>query len=280
MVGMKTILIPMVNHGAMRSALETALLLARRYDSYMEGVALRSSIDAIAIAAGAIPPSTNANDSFEDVIQARAIFDSFMLENGVPRSTKSMRSLSFGWLDEAPEGEGLMDGYGRVFDVIVMNRLDSDLTGLYTRAIDAALVESGRPVILSTASPPRQIGNNVLIVWSGAMEQARATALAMPLLNQADQVTVLSIHNGNVRTGPCAEKLIHYLQRNEVDADLLNISFDGKNIGKTILTVANSLGCDLLINGVNMQSRLQRLLLGNTTKYVLENATTPILLAN
>jgi len=46
-MSMKTILVPTEKHDAMRSALETALLLARRYGSYIEGFALRSSINQI-----------------------------------------------------------------------------------------------------------------------------------------------------------------------------------------------------------------------------------------
>ena len=38
-MSMKTILVPTENHNAMQSALETALLLARRCDSYIEGFA-------------------------------------------------------------------------------------------------------------------------------------------------------------------------------------------------------------------------------------------------
>ena len=44
-MSMKTILVPTANDDAMRSALETALLLARRYDSYIEGFALRWGIN-------------------------------------------------------------------------------------------------------------------------------------------------------------------------------------------------------------------------------------------
>ena len=45
---MKTILVPTENHDAMRSALETALLLARRCGSYIEGFALRWSVNQVA----------------------------------------------------------------------------------------------------------------------------------------------------------------------------------------------------------------------------------------
>lgn len=38
---MKSVLVPTENHGAMQSTLETALLLARKFDSYVEGFALR-----------------------------------------------------------------------------------------------------------------------------------------------------------------------------------------------------------------------------------------------
>jgi len=40
-MGMKTILALMEKHDGMQSMLETALLLARRYGSYVEGVPLR-----------------------------------------------------------------------------------------------------------------------------------------------------------------------------------------------------------------------------------------------
>ena len=41
---MKTVLVPTENDNAMRSALETALQLARRCNSYIEGFALRRDV--------------------------------------------------------------------------------------------------------------------------------------------------------------------------------------------------------------------------------------------
>lgn len=102
---MKMILVPTENHHAIQSALETALLLARHCDSYIEGFGLRSvfkgsdSVDiGISIPLGDIP---------EEAKQEQQIFESFMQEHQVPRSTGATGSLSFGWLDDAPEGESL-----------------------------------------------------------------------------------------------------------------------------------------------------------------------------
>ena len=43
-MSMKTILIPSAQRNSMSAALQTALLLARRFDSYIKGFALQSRI--------------------------------------------------------------------------------------------------------------------------------------------------------------------------------------------------------------------------------------------
>ena len=217
-MSMKTILVPTENHDAMQSALETALLLARWCDSYVEGFSLRWAINEIigGDIVGGIPLETYKHDIVEDAKQARQIFETFMRNHDVPRSTETKKSLSYGWLDDVPEGESFVGSYGRVFDVIVMNRPDANSPGLYNRAIESGLFESGRPILLSPPSPPRQIATNVLIAWNCSTEQARATALAMPLLQKADRVTVLTITGGTAVPGPSAEQLIRYLQRNGI----------------------------------------------------------------
>ena len=281
-MSMKAILVPTHNHDAMPSALETALLLARRHDSYIEGFALRLAIAELigADMAGGIPIETFKSDSLEEAKQARQIFESFMQKHDVPRSTGTPASLSFGWLDEAPEGESFVGSYGRVFDVIVMNRPDANSTGVYYRAIETGLFESGRPILLCPPSPPRQIGTNVLIAWNCSTEQARATALAMPLLQKADRVTVLTVIGGTGVLGPSAEHLIQYLQRNGIFAEPMRVDVAGRSTGEAILAAAQSLGCDLLIKGAYTQSRLRQMIFGGATRHVMANATLPVLLAN
>ena len=127
-MSMKTILVPTENHDAMQSALETALLLARRCDSYMEGFALRWAINEFigGDIVGGIPLERYKHDIADEAKKARQIFESFMQKHDVPRSTETTQSLSFGWLDDAPEGESFIGSYGRGFDVIVMSRSDAN----------------------------------------------------------------------------------------------------------------------------------------------------------
>ena len=258
-MGMKTILVPMENHDAMQSALETALLLGRRCDSYIEGFALRWSINEFMVGdvMGGMPLETYRQDIAEEAKKARQIFETFMQKHDVPRSTETTESLSFGWLDDVSEGESFIGSYGRVFDVIVMNRRDAKSSPLHDRAIESGLFESGRPILLSPPSPPRQIATNVLIAWNCSTEQARAIALAMPLLQKADRITVLTVIGGTGVPGPSAEQLIRHLQRNGIVATPMKVELDGRNTGEAILAAAQSLGCDLLIKGAYTQSRLR-----------------------
>jgi nucleotide-binding universal stress UspA family protein len=279
---MKTILVPTEDDDAMSSALETALILARRCDSYIEGFALRWKITEFVSAdmMGAVVVGADHREIARMEAQARAIFESFMQKHGVPRSTATTDSLSFGWLDNAPEGDAFVGSHGRVFDVIVMNRSDRNTTGLRNRAINAGLFESGRPILLAPPSPPVQIGANVLIAWNRSTEQARATALAMPLLQKADRITVLTVIGGTEVPGPSAEQLVRSLRRNRIVVELKKAELGGKSTGEAILATGQSLGCDLLIKGAYTQSRLRQMIFGGATKHVLENATIPVLLAN
>jgi nucleotide-binding universal stress UspA family protein len=278
---MKTILVPTEDNSAMQSALDTALLLARRCDSYIEGFALRwSHADFAAFdPTGGIPLETDRLAAARMEKQARQIFESFMHGHNVPRSTTKTEALSFGWLDDAPQGEDFVGSYGRVFDVIVMSRPYANETFVHNGALYSGLFESGRPILLAPPAPPPQIATNVLIAWNRSTEQARATVLAMPLLRKANRVTVLTVIGGTEVPGPSPEQVIHYLQHNGIAAEPMRVGLDGKNTGQTILATAQSTGCDLLIKGAYTQSRLRQMIFGGATRHVLENAEIPTLLA-
>src|ERR1700682_4388501 len=105
-MSMKTILVATESQDAMHAALSPALALARRFDSYIEGFALRFRVNEfIAVdMAGAIPLETLREESLDEARRARALFESFMQENGVPRADRAAAALSFDWLNDAPEG--------------------------------------------------------------------------------------------------------------------------------------------------------------------------------
>ena len=95
-MSMKTILVPMEPHEGMSAVLETALLLAKKRGSYIEGFPLRFGISEFVAVdpAGSIPLESYRQESAEEAAQARKLFDTFMQGRGVPRSSGATGGLS------------------------------------------------------------------------------------------------------------------------------------------------------------------------------------------
>ena len=280
-MGFKTILVPIEQHDLVNSTLETALLLARKFDSYIEGFALRVEIPAVFAVGdvGAVPIPAFEQDIAENEKRSRSLFENFMQEHGVPHGGDT-KEMSSAWLDNAPEGDHFVGSHGRVFDAIVLGKPGRDPKGPRMATLEAGLFESGRPVLIAPPTPQPQMGTNVLIAWNCSTEQARVTAFAMPILKRASRVVVLMVEGGATVPGPTGEQLCRYLQLNAVPAKPLTVGLDGRLTGEAILAHAKALGCDLLIKGAYTQSRLRQMIFGGTTRYILSNAELPVLMAH
>jgi nucleotide-binding universal stress UspA family protein len=280
-MGFKTILVPVEQHDLMISTLQTALLLARQFGSYIEGFALRPGIPAAYVvgdvATVAIP--SLEQDFAETAQRNRNLFESFMREHGVPPGAAAT-VLSSSWLQDAPEGDLFVGSHGRLFDIIVVGRPARDPDGPRMATLEAALFESGRPVLIAPPSPLTEMGTNVLIAWNCSTEQARTVAFAMPMLKRANRVIVLTIEGGAAVPGPTGQELCQYLQLSGVPAKSMTVGLDGRLTGEAVLAHAKALGCDLVIKGAYTQSRLRQLIFGGTTSYILGNSTLPIFMAH
>ena len=277
----RTILVPVEQHDLMSSTLATALFLAQKFDSYIEGFALRVASPAAYAMADAIAVTMPnlEHDIAENARQTPGPFETFMLEHGVPCGAPTT-ALSSKWLEDAPEGDDFVGSHGRLFDVIVLGRPGHTPKGSRMGTLEAALFESGRPVLVAPPSPRPQMGTNALVAWNCSTEQARTIAFAMPILRRASRVVVLTVEGGAAVPGPTGQQLCHYLQLSGVPAKPLTVGLNGRLTGEAILEHANALGCDLLIKGAYTQSRLRQFIFGGTTRYILSNTTLPVLMAH
>jgi len=166
-----------------------------------------------------------------------------------------------------------------VFDVLVLGRPGDDPQGPRMMTLEAGLFESGRPVLIAPPTPPRTLGENVMIAWNCSTEQARTTAFAMPLLRHAKKVTVLTVEGATV-PGPSGAQMARSLQLNGIPTEALTLKPERRSAGEVILARAKELGCDLLIKGAYTQSRLRQMIFGGTTRHILANAMLPVLMAH
>jgi hypothetical protein len=277
---MKTILIPVEQNDALVSILDTALLLAKKFGSYIEGFALRplTSVSLLALdpMAGGVAQEIHNQFYAKAVQKTRELFEALMEERGLSRFSENQPSPAFSWLEEAPVGVG---SYGRAFDITVLGRPRPGPKGPRLATLEASLFSSGRPILLAPPSPPRQTGENVLIAWNGSIEQTRAISFAMPLLRLAKRVTVLTVE-GAVVPGPTGIQLVRFLQLNGIRADELTESASHSSAGEVILVKTRALGCDLLIKGAYTQNRFRQIVFGGATRHIVENAELPVLMAH
>jgi nucleotide-binding universal stress UspA family protein len=281
MVSMKTILVPTEKSDLMASTLETALLFARRFESYIEGFALRAAIsdfvaaDLIVADAWAVAETRDA----ELAKEARALFENFMQSRNVPSRNNGSPGLSCGWTEADSARDAFVGSYGRVFDIIVFGRPGSYPAGSSMAAVEAALFESGRPILIAPPKAPEKLGDNIVIAWNRSTETARCVAFAMPLLHRASKVTVLTVTGGMV-PGPEGPELARHLRLNGIACDEITIDPGSRTSGEMFLSKAEELGCDLLIKGAYTQSRLRQMIFGGATSHILAKTNMPVFMAH
>jgi nucleotide-binding universal stress UspA family protein len=282
---MKTILVPTEQNTAMESALDCALLLAKKFDSWIEGFPLRPAVaDMVAMDpdAGLTMVAIKENDA-DMVRQAEDLFRSFMERHGVQRQATEASpppgAVGWTWHADAPSGHDFVGSYGRVFDIVVLARPGEEWQSPSMVTLESALFESGRPVLIAPPTSPRSLGTHVLIAWNRSTEQARATAFAMPLLRLAERVTILTVEGSTV-AGPSGAEMARSLALHGIAANTITIAPGKVSAGETILKKAAELGCDLIVKGAYTQSRLRQMIFGGTTRHILANAKLPVLMAH
>jgi len=279
---MKTILVPTEHGSAMASALDTALLLAQKFDSFIEGFSLRPAVaDLVAMDpdSGLTMVAVKENDA-EMVRQAEDMFRSFMQNRQIAERTgDGPVSLSWSWLKDAPSGHDFVGSYGRIFDAIVLARPGDEWQSPSMITLESALFESGRPVLIAPPSAPRSLGANILVAWNGSTEQARTMADAMPVLRTAERITICTVEGATV-AGPSGEQMARALKMNGLASETIMLKPGKRSAGEVLLAKAEELGCDLIIKGAYTQSRLRQMIFGGTTRYILANAKLPVLMAH
>jgi nucleotide-binding universal stress UspA family protein len=278
---MKSILVPIEDHGVVEPILETALLLGSIFDSYIEGLAITPDYPVVLpvdIAIGVPSPITPEN-RMEMSRACRERFEAFMLTKQIPRAAAGLAALSFGWRQDGLMEDAFLGAYGRVFDVTVLGRPDGSNGQTRLSTVEAALFETGRPVLVAPTTIPTSLGETVVIAWNRSTETARAVLGAMPLLEKAGRIVVLELEDWGV-PGPSAVELVRALGRRGVQAESLTVPDPNNRPGETILSEADALGCDLLVKGAYTQSRLRQMFFGGATSHILSNTSIPVLMAH
>ncbi|MBT5079669.1 MAG: universal stress protein [Rhodospirillaceae bacterium] len=280
---MRTILVPFCDDDRAEAALRTALLIAKRYDGHVEGPHAWRTPQIIA-GEGVVFPSESlarlTDESKQFAASAHQRFDGVVKGDNVPYRDigTAADGVSCSWR----EGEGveseIVGDYGRLFNLLVMGRNELGTSVDWKATLEAALFESGRPVILAPDKVPDAIGRHVVIAWNGATETARTIAVAMDYLRDAEKVTVMTIEGGFV-PGPSAEDVAKHLTRAGIDASTMTAAPGRRSIGEAMVDEAAQAGGDLLLKGAFTNSRLRQMIFGGATRDIIASSRLPVLMA-
>lgn len=286
-MAIRKILLPLTGTTAGEAALATALMIASRWNAHV--LALHVRVDSRDVAplageglSGAMIEemmSATEKESSERAHAVRTMFEQFVTRHNVvvheARGPLDHPTASFAAV--TGREEDIVAQQARLADLTVVPHPDSDDEVSSSDALHAVLFDSGRPVLISPQVSPPSIGSRVCLAWNGTAESASSVTAAMPWMQRAEGVAILTAE-GYQRRGPGAPDLAAYLALHGVQAEIITFRATSGSVGAGLLAAANDFRCDLLSMGAYSHSRLRQLILGGVTRHVLENSALPVMM--
>jgi len=286
-MAIRKLLLPLTGTAAGEAALSTALMIARLWDAHVTALHVRvDSRDVAPLAgeglSGAMIEEMMAateRESNERAHAVRAMFDRFVAHHDVSIAElhSPRRGPTASFASVTGREEDLVAQQARLADLTVVPHPEAGEDVSSSDALHAVLFDSGRPVLLSPQTAPATIGTRICLGWNGTAESSSAVAGALPWLERAEAVRILSAE-GYQRRGPAAPELAAYLALHGVHADIMMFKPINGVVAAGLLAAAREFGCDMLAMGAYSHSRLRQLILGGVTRHVLENATLPVMM--
>lgn len=175
--------------------------------------------------------------------------------------------------------------HARGADLAIVGQPDPDSEWqIFSDVAEELLMDSGRPVlVVPYAGKFSAACKTVMLAWNGSREAARAAFDALPLLQAADQVKILSVNPERMpsKSGfTPGDDLAANLSRHNVKTEAALSINPTISIGDELLSRAADAGSDLLVMGGYGHSRMIETLFGGATHYILRHMTLPVLMSH
>lgn len=272
----KTILVHVDDSPDAAVRITLAARLALRHDAHLVGIAL-TGVSRLFYQEGSAALVRSALAPYMDDLYRRserrlAGFTRLAEEAGV--ASHEARLVD----DEAGAGLALSARYA---DLVVLGQQARATAAPPGGALAPYLVLAcPRPVLLlphARPEPGPRFGARVVVAWNGSAEAMRAASAALPLLREADSVTLASF---GAPGAPDAEPaLAGWLERHGIAAGFVRESAH-LDVGARLLALLAEREAGLLVMGGYGHTRLSELVLGGVTRTVLAGMRIPVLLAH
>ena len=208
-----------------------------------------------------------AAEAVRSVTDAQALlkaFDSAAIRFGLRNEQKLMRWAT---ADIAPS----LAKHARLKDLSFVSVKSHESRS--EKIIEQLLFQSGRPILLCPEERAAELPvafNDVLIAWDHSAPAARAVADALPVLQSAETVRVVTATDDStadeMRSGA---DLVAHLAEHGVKASFEAVKIGGSSIGKIFEAYVRAHAIDLLVMGGYGRTRLSEMMWGGATKTVI-----------
>ncbi len=283
----KTILVPATGNQTDDAVFTSALAAARAFDAHVDFLHVR--VDAAAMVAvmatdgsGAAMVSGLVERIDEEATRredtARQMFDRFCERErlAIEDAPAGQQSPTARWLRQTGDEAYWFREYGRAADLLVIGH-PADDQGVSIDTIEAALVGTGRPVLIVPANPLASLPETIVIAWKAAPEAARAVTAAMPFLSRSKRILIVTVAEEQGLSDEEGARLMTALGWHGLNASTRHLRPDRLGAADTLLTAAAEEGA-LVVMGAYGHSRLREWVFGGFTEHVLRRAAVPVLM--
>ena len=258
------------------ATLDLGMMVAKRFDAVLEVLHVRSD------PASAVP-LVGEGMSGAMVEEMLAAAEKHGLELARALRLKYDQAVEHhhiksGWREEVGREDDIVASAGMLADMVILSRPlpNRDLPSPVT--LNAAILDTGRPLLLAPPVTPAHVDESVVVFWNGSPQAARAVYFSLPFLKMAKRVVVLSAREEESATP--GQGLVDYLAKHQIEAGfrVFTAGGPGTDVARGLLTEAEKEGADLVVMGAFTHSRLRQLILGGVTRHVLSTAKLPVLL--
>jgi nucleotide-binding universal stress UspA family protein len=145
--------------------------------------------------------------------------------------------------------------------------------GRSEKIVERLIFGSGRPILMCPEEFAAELSvefEEVVIAWDHSAPAARAVADALPMLQAAGNVRIITAtdHKTADELGSGAA-LVGHLAEHGIKASFETVKIDGSSVGKVFEAYVKTNAIDLLVMGAYRHSRLNEIVWGGATKTVI-----------
>jgi nucleotide-binding universal stress UspA family protein len=256
-------------------ALDMALQLADQHDAHLIGCGVESYPAVPGFVGAQVPAEiyeTIAQEVRDRLTESRDAFSEACRKAG--------REDRCEWQQVEGDPAHALAVAARCTDLIVLGQSEPEKDAAHIQVLpDDLVMQAGHPIlVVPYIGVPETIGRHILIGWTNTRESARAVMDALPLLQNAGSVDVVTVKPREKDSVPGAD-IARWLAAHGVKVTVKQFNSDIEP-GDAMLNHVADTGADMIVMGAYGHSRLRETVLGGTTRKILHEMTVPVLMAH